>query len=141
MKRIFLLFFILSTVLLSCKKDSNSSGITTANVTATVATGSWRVTYYWDTDHEETSNFTNYTFVFSGNGTVTATKDATVVNGTWTTRNDDSTIKLVLAFTTSANFIKISEDWQVVERTDTKIKLQDVSGGNGGTDYLTFEKN
>ena len=141
MKRIFLLFFILSTVLLSCKKDSNSSGITTANVTSTVATGSWRVTYYWDTDHEETSNFTNYVFVFSGNGTVTATKDATVVNGTWTTRNDDSNIKLVLAFTTSANFIKISEDWQVVERTDTKIKLQDVSGGNGGTDYLTFEKN
>lgn len=37
--------------------------------------------------------------------------------------------------------IVLSDDWDVLERTDTKIRLIDVSGGNGGTDYLTFEKN
>ena len=38
-------------------------------------------------------------------------------------------------------YMDLSDDWDIVERTDTKIRLQDVSGGNGGTDYLTFEKN
>ena len=46
-----------------------------------------------------------------------------------------------LNFSTPVSFIEISDDWNVIERTDTKIKLQDISGGNGGTDYLTFEKN
>jgi hypothetical protein len=54
---------------------------------------------------------------------------------------DDSKVKLVLSFATPANFVEISDDWQVIERTDSRIKLQDLSGGNGGTDYLTFEKN
>jgi len=29
----------------------------------------------------------------------------------------------------------------VIQQSSTLIKLEDVSGGNGGTDYLTFEKN
>jgi hypothetical protein len=48
---------------------------------------------------------------------------------------------LFLSFTTPANFAEISDDWQVTERTAARIKLQDLSGGNGGTDYLIFEKN
>ena len=63
------------------------------------------------------------------------------ITGTWSTGTDDSQVKLVLAFSTPAQFADISDDWHVTERTDTKITLQDVSGGNGGTDYLTFEKN
>lgn len=140
MKNAVIHLFIFSVLLLSCKKDDSNSSISTSNVAATISSGNWRVTYYWDTDHDETTNFSGYSFVFNSNGTMTATKAANTVTGTWTTRNDDSKIKLVLSFSSSADFIEISDDWHTIERTDTKIKLQDVSGGNGGTDYLTFEK-
>jgi hypothetical protein len=34
----------------------------------------------------------------------------------------------------------LSDDWDIISYTDTEIKLIDVSGGNGGTDYLTLTK-
>ena len=141
MKKIAIHSLVFSVLFFSCKKDDSNPTISTSNVTSTVSTGNWRITYYWDTDHEETNNFNGYSFVFNTNGTVTATKAANTITGSWTTSNDDSKIKLVLSFSSPADFIEISDDWHTIERTDRKIKLQDVSGGNGGTDYLTFEKN
>jgi hypothetical protein len=38
-------------------------------------------------------------------------------------------------------FDELNDDWHIIEETSTKIRLQDVSGGSGGTDLLTFEKN
>jgi hypothetical protein len=82
-----------------------------------------------------------YVFSFGPGNVVTAIKTGSTVSGTWSVITDDSKVKLVLSFATPANFAEISDDWQVTERTATRIKLQDLSGGNGGTDYLTFEKN
>lgn len=136
------------SALLSCKKEHTSTDtsspqtVTTTNVNNSVVAGTWRVTYYFDTDHDSTSRFAGYAFVFASNGVVTATRSGDpAITGTWSTGADDSQVKLVLSFSTPASFANISDDWHVTERTDTKITLQDVSGGNGGTDYLTFEKN
>jgi hypothetical protein len=141
MKKLFLPLFILSIVFASCKKDDTDTVITTTNVTSTVTSGNWRVTYYFDSNQDETINFAGYSFVFNPNGTITAFKAPTVVTGTWAPGNDDSKVKLILNFLSPSNFSELSEDWQVIERTDTRIKLQHISGGNGGTDFLTFEKN
>ena len=139
-----ILFLSLAVVLFSsCQNtdDNSNTAINTTTVSNTITTGSWRVTYYWDTDQEETSSFSGYSFVFGAGNVLTATKNGTAVTGTWSTLLDDSVTKLVLNFATPADFEEISDDWHVVERTATKIRLQDVSGGNGGTDYLTFERN
>ena len=131
------------TLFSSCKKEDNSSSqpLSVASVNNTVVTGNWRVTYYYDTDHDATSSFAGYQFVFGANGVITATKAGNTISGSWSSGTDDSQIKLILSFSTPANFSEISDDWHVTSRTDTKITLQDVSGGNGGTDYLTFERN
>ena len=141
-KLVFILTASTLFLFVSCQKDDNSTpSISTTTVTNTVVSGSWKITYYWDTDHEETANYSGYNFVFGSGNILTATKTGSSLAGTWSTLSDDSKIKLVLDFSTPASFIKISNDWHVIERTDTRIKLQDISGGNGGTDYLTFEKN
>lgn len=124
----------------SCTKNDDNS-ITAGSVSATVSSGTWRVTYYWDTDHEETSNFSGYAFTFSGGSVLTAVNGGSTVTGTWQTGTDNSTVKLIISFVSPANFAELSEDWHVLEKTDTKIRLQHVSGGSGGTDYLTFQKN
>ena len=130
------------SLLISCSRaDDSSSSISTTAVTNTIVSGSWRITYYWDTDHEETSNYNSYSFTFASGGVITASKTGSTVTGSWNTTLDDSKIKLVLSFSTPASFVELSDDWHVIERSDTKIRLQDISGGNGGTDYLTFEKN
>ncbi|MEZ4988540.1 MAG: hypothetical protein R2795_26535 [Saprospiraceae bacterium] len=40
----------------------------------------------------------------------------------------------------SNRFEELNEDWEIISQSDTRIELVHVSGGNGGTDYLTFER-
>ncbi|MEP7107336.1 MAG: hypothetical protein ABI760_05125 [Ferruginibacter sp.] len=126
----------------SCsKKDSNNNAITTTTVNTTVSSGTWRVTYFLNTNIDETVNFSGYNFTFATGSVLTAVNGANTSTGSWATGNDDTKVKLVLLFSTPGNFAHLNEDWQVTERTDSRIKLQHISGGGGVTDFLTFEKN
>lgn len=137
-KSIALSLILLFITLVSCKKDKSSSS-STISVSSIVAQGKWKVTFYENSGTNETSNFNGYEFLFNSNGTVSATKSSTVINGNWSDGNDDSQLKLVLTFSVSP-FSDLNDDWHIIEKSSTVIKLEDVSGGNGGTDYLTFEK-
>lgn len=140
-----ILITICSIAIFSCTKKDDTVSPTAVNPTTVsnnATAGSWRVTYYWDTDHDETSSFSGYSFTFGASNNVTAVKSgASSVTGTWSTGTDNSTTKFILSFASPASFLEISDDWHVIEMTATKIALKDVSGGNGGIDYLTFEKN
>lgn len=145
MKNIIPALIIITTLLVSCKKDDTgaSASVSTAAlavaVNTTISTGNWRITYFFDSG-DETSNFAGYAFTFSPNNIVTAVSAGSTVTGTWGTGFDDSKAKLLLGFTGPDVFLDLNEDWHILERTDTKIRLQHISGG-GGTDLLTFEKN
>jgi len=55
--------------------------------------------------------------------------------------NSANEIDFNIFFESPLNFSKLSEDWEIISFTSSKIELKHVSGGNGGTDLLTFEKN
>ena len=140
MKKINSILAILFMLLIvSCSTDDNSSSNNT-NVQNIISQGTWRITQYNDSGTDELYHFTGYTFTFS-NGNITATKNTSIVTGTYSTGIDDNQNKLYLNFGSTVPFNKLNDDWHIVEETTTKIRLQDVSGGNGGTDLLTFEKN
>lgn len=136
------MFTILISSHSGCSKDDNNN--TASQVSAlsqTAQSSNWKITYFYDNSTDETAHYTGYSFVFNSNGTVTASKSgATTVTGTWSAGNDDSTIKLVLNFGTVTPFLELNDDWHLISQSSAMIKLQDVSGGGGGTDYLTFEK-
>jgi len=134
---------------LSCTNDSSSSdAVDPAPVVNTVNKGTWRVTFYEDSGVNETSNFTGYNFTFGTNSVLTAANGSNTYVGTWSVTvdnsgddNPSSDLDFNIAFSSPSNFAELTDDWNILERTDTKIKLVHVSGGNGGTDYITFEKN
>ena len=105
-----------------------------------VTQGQWKVTLFSENGVVETSKFSNYVFTFNTNGTVSAVRSGSTVNGSWSDGNDDSQHKLILNFASPADFTEISDDWHILQESSSKIELEDVSGGNGGTDLLTFEK-
>ncbi len=136
----------------SCSKDDNSeensSTIDITTVKSTVASGDWRITYFFDTDKDETSNFTGYVFTFNSDGTLGASDGNTSISGAWSITDSDSSdddssddIDFNIFFATPDNFEELTEDWEILKYTNTKIELTHVSGGNGGTDLLTFTKN
>lgn len=154
-----LLTAALLTVSCESSSDVPENGITAnpAELQAAAQTGQWSITYFFDTDSDETSDFTGYVFTFSPDGSVTAEKDGTQVTGTWSVTSDSGSssddsddspddsddsddVDFNLLFTAPADFEELSDDWDILEYTDNRIRLIDVSGGNGGTDYLTFEK-
>lgn len=152
-KLIFLNLF--AAVLLAVSCDSNEDPATTAadvnaaELQSTAQDGQWRITYYFDSDKEETSNYNGYVFTFGADGTVSATNGTTEVTGTWSVTDSDSSddspddssdVDFNLFFAAPPDFEELSDDWDILEYTSGRIRLIDVSGGDGSTDYLTFEK-
>jgi len=141
--------FMLNVASMCSKDDSNSSSYADPSpVINTVNQGTWRITLYNDSGTEKTSNFTGYNFTFGSGNSLVATNGSNTYNGTWSVTssnsNDDNPnndLDFNIGFTTPTNFVDLSDDWDIISYTSTKIQLVDVSGGNGGTDYLTFEKN
>jgi hypothetical protein len=119
--------------------NSGSGGGSNPSFSSILTSGTWRITYFYD-DGDETSSFTGYNFTFNANWTSIAIKNATSINGTWTTYLDSGNTKLDLSFD-GDTLDEIEDDWRVTEYSATEIRLKDVSGGNGGTDYLYFTKN
>ena len=134
---IILFLFIAMTGLVSCTNDDNSiDPVVTGN---TLKEGSWKITYFWDKDHDETSDFSDYDIVFNEDGTVTASGGTDTITGTWSTGTDDSQPKLNLFFSASP-FDELTEDWHIIEQSDVLIKTEHVSGGDGMTEFLNLEK-
>lgn len=152
-KRIFLMA-VLFTAMIGCTSDDdgsqNSSQVITG-LTEVATSGGWAISSYIDSGNNETTHFTGYTFVFNSNGSITASNGETTVQGTWSiTAEDDSNddnpsssdaeIHFNISFSTPENFSDLTDDWHLVAYSSNQIQLIDVSGGNGGTDYLTFTK-
>lgn len=143
--------FAMATIV-SCGDDDSSSNNNSNQqqineIVNTMKEDTWRVTTFVDSGTDETNHFTGYTFTFANNGTLTAVKGETTVTGLWsvtdsTSSDDDpgNDIDFNIGFTTPADFIDLTDDWDISERNANRISLIDVSGGNGGTDILVFEK-
>ena len=106
-----------------------------------LTTGDWYVTNYFD-DVDETALFSGMVFNFASDGSATADDSGAVTNGTWSTSaGDETTLELNLNFGITIPFDELAEDWDVLEVTNDIIRLKDISGGDGTTDFLTFERN
>ncbi|MFI0426343.1 MAG: hypothetical protein ACH34V_05250 [Flavobacterium sp.] len=143
------LIFMLNVASMCSSDDNSSSSADPTPVINTVTSGTWRITFYEDSGVNETYHFTGYNFTFGSANVLTATNGTNTYTGSWSVTNDDSNddspsndLDFNILFSSPANFAdELSDDWDILSRTDTKIELVDVSGGNGGTDYLTLEKN
>lgn len=121
-----------------CDEDSQSSG-GNGNLSAILSDGTWYVSHFYD-DTNQTSVYAGYTFTFNTNGTSLVLRNSVSINGSWSNYIDGNEEKLELDYDGSI-LDELEEDWEVVEYSSTQVRLKDVSGGNGGTDYLYLSKN
>lgn len=161
-----ILFIALALGLTSCSKDddnvNNNNNNEAANQLAqqlesTVEGSTWVITKFIDSGNDETNHFNSYSFSFNSDGSLVANNGSDTVSGSWSvtvdsssssddddgssSSDDDNDVDFNIVFISPADFEELSDDWDIISNSDTKIELIDVSGGNGGTDYLTFEKN
>ena len=143
----FLAPFFLLLFAVGCTDDDGPSNNTQNEIESDVQKGTWKITKFIDSDKDETNDFAGYDFTFLSSGVLRADNGATQYDGTWSitdsNSNDDSQddLDFNINFNLANDFEDLNDDWDIISRSSTKIELIDVSGGNGGTDYLTFEKN
>lgn len=130
--------FVLMTFLSACGHGDET--VTPINTGSNIQSGTWKVSFFSDNGNDETNHFSGYEFTFNSSGTATASNGSSTVNGTWQTRTDDSQPKLDLNFGNTAPFDELNDDWHILQSSSSTVQLEDVSGGNGGTDLLTFTK-
>ncbi|MDC7999141.1 hypothetical protein [Gilvibacter sediminis] len=159
---LFALLAVVALTTVSCSEDdnNNNNNNAAANLLAeelrnTASSGTWRVSRYEDNGQNETSDYNGYSFTFGSDGMLTATNSSNTVTGTWSVTVDSSSsdssdddgsddsddVDFNIFFASPADFEELSDDWDIVSRTDTRIELIDISGGDGSIEYLTFEKN
>lgn len=127
--------------------DANSPTTSPTEVQNILQNGTWKITRLIDSAEDETSQFTGYNFTFQNSGVLTASNGNTNYSGTWsilTSSSDDDSLddlELFINFNLTNDFEDLNDEWDFISKSSTKIELIDISGGNGGTDYLTFERN
>lgn len=137
---------------IACDKDSDDSDISMVDIPAieaAVISGEWKITYFLDSNQDETSDFNGYTFDFNTGSVLQVTNGTTSISGVWTIthdadssssddESDDVDFNIIL---NSSTFLEeLSEDWSIKSYSNSKIELVHVSGGDGDVDYLTLEK-
>ena len=141
MKQYFSVFsttvFALALMFSSCDKSSTSN----SGVSQPPASGQWKVAYFFDKS-DETSDFSGFTFEFKDGGVLVAAKGTQTWTGTWSDNCDNSANKFCIGFSGSLpdGLDAITEDWQVIEIKDNFMHFEHVSGGDGHTEVLHFEK-
>lgn len=155
-KSILVTAVICSLLLASCTKDDNNNvPDNTAQIQLAqdfASAGTWRITNFNDSGKDETSHFTGYNFTFGNSGMLTAINGTNTLDGSWSVtdesnsgddsnNDDDIDFNIFFPVPDTNDFEDLNDDWHIVSTSTTKIELIDVSGGNGGTDLLTFEKN
>ena len=153
MKKLIFATLIVFTILLNCSCSSDDDGNSLNNnsistVVKTMNSGTWKITKYIDRENNDTADFSGYDFTFTENNILMANKGADEIMGSWlvatNSSNDDSPtndLDFIISFSGPEKFMELTDDWEIKSSTFNKLELIDVSGGNGETDYLTFEKN
>jgi hypothetical protein len=100
--------------------------------------GVWRITWYWDQDKDETSDFSGYEFYFRDDQTLDAIGNGNTISGSWQMLSDDGTQRLVLYLTDTKPLSGLNDDWVIIESSQDRIRLRDDNDTH--LEELTFER-
>lgn len=136
---------LMAFILGGCVNDSNPTQNEIDQINEDLSSGNWIITEFIDSGEDETSDFSGFLFTFNSSGSLVAAKGSTTYTGNWSITEDSGDdspddLDFNIYFNLTNQFEDLNDDWDIVSHTSVKIELIDVSGGDGETDYLTFER-
>jgi hypothetical protein len=122
-KAIFLVTIVMAFS--ACKNNDNIADIETNK--KIISNGSWKVSYFFDKDKDETSDFAGHTLQFMDNGVFKVSNSTATYQGTWSMQaaSSDHGQKLIINITGNKYIDELADDWLVISITNSQIKLRD----------------
>ena len=149
MKKIIVVVVLLILVACNANDDANNGTHPNANIVTDLPQGTWKVTYFFDDNTDQTNSFSGFNFNFDASGWVTAGNDIFSETGSWMYEDasndstDDDGIEndeeLILVFSDTGFFGVLSDNWHITSASATKVELFD-ERGDGTMQFLTFSK-
>lgn len=84
----------------------------------------WYVTNYVN-EEIETTNYCEFVFAFSNDGTITITDGIYFFNGDWIVVNNDGILTVDLDFETTETLNQLNDTWFVTDSSNTNFSLED----------------
>lgn len=129
MKKILWAPVLLAVIVTGCQNKTSTNVTPSGNnstVSETVTSGKWSVSYFYDNDKDETSDYSGYAFEFRSDKTLTATRNSVTTSGSWNETTDDGLPRLVIMLnTTDEKLTELNDDWVIESKTDKQLKLKD----------------
>lgn len=132
--------FLLLTILLSfsaCENDTSESLPDAPSAGDLTSTDSWVVSYFFDKDEDETSDFSGYTFYFLENNRFEARFGNQVTAGTW--QVNQSSRKVIINIAGASPLDELTDDWLIDTWNDTLLELRDDNDEHD--EFLHFQRN
>lgn len=117
--QISLLILVFTTSLFSCKKDDGNN----SPIDLIITSGTWKVSYFHENSEDKTGNYSDYTFTFGNDGSVTAVNSGGSTTGTWT--SDDSENEIHISLGNTEPLKDLSKGWLIISQSSTEIVLKD----------------
>mgnify|MGYP001819983296 CR=1 FL=1 len=103
--------------------------------------GEWEVAVYEDGDVNETENYFMYVVDFLQNGWVKVTDPNNgIIDGSWLVYRNDGYLNLGLNFGIEPPFDELNHRWKIVDVSENRIELKDLSSNGTIERILVFEK-
>ncbi|MBO0343343.1 MAG: hypothetical protein VX798_13565 [Bacteroidota bacterium] len=122
-----------------CDDSANDGDVT--EIRNIAMGGPWNVALYQEGEVDMTASYAGMDFDFSTMYQIEVSVNADpIANGLWRVlRDSDEGLKFYINFDTGDDLADLTDDWQIVSVTATRIELKDVSD-DGSVDTLVFEK-
>ena len=134
LKHTLLSLLVLTLIVASCSKTTQAP-----STRSILQQGKWKISLYSDNGSNETDFYSGYQFTFSSNGNVAVSTGSNSQTGTWSPGTDETQNKLSLNFLSLA-LVELNREWTFSEKSYSRVTLEHVSTGGGGTDVVVFEK-
>ena len=127
-------------LLKQCDDGANDGDI--AEIRNTVLGGLWNLTLYENDNVDLTEEFDGQDFSFSNfNQVEVSINDDPIIAGLWRViRDNDNGLEFILNFGEGGTFGELTDAWSLLSITQDRFELISVSGGDGTTERLVFER-
>lgn len=142
--KILVLVFIASFTF-ACEESLDVPLLNEAKVVNRMSSGTWKITQFTYQDANRTADYTGVQFDFDAITITLSNAGITPVVGSWGVIDEgfEGEPELVANFALTSveeRFVRISDDWYIIESTATRLRLKDDNPETGSVDYLTFQK-
>ena len=111
------------------------------DITNIMVEGEWAIASYQEGGMDMTESFGGYSIMFMADYQMSLREGGTsFANGLWRViRDSEDQLKVFLNFGDNMPFDELTDDWQFVSKTDSRIELKHINGDNS-VDVLVLEK-